>query len=207
MISNLIGWFLHLDTTLGAVVQYFGAWSYGLLFLVIFCETGLVVTPFLPGDSLLFAAGTLAAAGAFNPYLLIGLLMLAAVAGDSTNYWLGRTVGLKALQSSVFRIKKEHLEMTRKFYDKYGPKTVVLMRYVPIVRTVGPFVAGVGRMRYPRFLAYSIIGTASWVGLFVLLGYFFGNLPVVRDNFSLAIMAIILISIIPGIVHYLRERR
>lgn len=202
--------FLHLDVWLGSVIARFGAWSYALLFLVIFCETGLVVTPFLPGDSLIFAAGTFAAAGAFDPWLLFAVLLVAAIAGDTMNYWVGRSFGLRFFQSphlGFLRVKPAHLEKTRRFFERHGKKTIILARFVPIVRTLAPFVAGVGEMEYATFVTYNVIGGTAWVGLFTGLGYFFGNMPVVKENFTLAILAIVFVSILPGMIEYARGRR
>ncbi len=194
--------FLHLDRVLGVVIQELGGWTYALLFAIIFLETGLVVTPFLPGDSLLFAAGAFAALGAMNPYILFVTLVIAAILGDTVNYWIGRN-----LDGKLFRVKPEHLEKTRRFYETYGGKTIILARFVPIVRTVAPFVAGVGQMHYGRFFAYNVIGGVIWVGFFLLLGYFFGNIPVVKKNFSAAILLIIFISILPGIIEWCKSRK
>ncbi len=198
---------LHLDTHLGAVIREYGTWTYGILTLIIFCETGLVVTPFLPGDSLLFAAGTFAALGSLQVEWLAFFLGLAAVAGDSTNYWIGRFSGPKVFRKERSRLfNKKHLERTQRFYDKYGRKTIILCRFVPIVRTFAPFVAGIGRMPYRIFLTYSVIGTTFWISLFVFGGYFFGNIPVVKQNFTLVIIGIIFVSILPGIIEFIRHR-
>lgn len=207
-IKFLISFFLHLDVSLGSLIATYGKLSYAILFVVIFCETGLVVTPFLPGDSLLFAAGTFAAVGSFNIFFLCFILVLAAVAGDTVNYWIGRNVGISFFEKNrVFKLKPEHLQKTRIFFDKYGGKTIFLGRFVPIIRTFAPFVAGVGKMDYKKFLLYNLSGGMTWVLSFTLLGYFFGNITVVKENFSLAILAIILISIMPGAVEYLRSRK
>ncbi len=201
-LARLLTVFLHLDVFLGQVIQRFGAWSYVLLFLVIFMETGIVVTPFLPGDSLLFAAGTFAAVGSLNIFWLYVVLAGAAIIGDTVNYWIGRR-----LDGKLFTIKPEHLEKTRRFYEKYGGKTIIFSRFVPIVRTVAPFVAGVGRMNYPRFLSYNVAGGILWSGLFLMLGYFFGNIPTVKNNFTIAILVIIVISILPGIVEAVKQKK
>jgi len=193
----LIDLFLHLDDHLSVIISQYGVWTYGLLFLVIFLETGLVVTPFLPGDSLLFAAGTFAATGAFNVTLLATLLFIAAVLGDTVNYWIGHTIGPRAFEMNSRFLKKEYLDRTHAFYEKHGGKTIFLARFVPIIRTFAPFVAGVGAMSYGRFLAYNVFGGFVWTFGFIYAGYFFGNIPVVRDNFSYAIVAIILISLLP----------
>ena len=206
-LRQLIDIFLHLDHHLAQLIEQFGAGSYLILFLIIFAETGLVVTPFLPGDSLLFAAGTFAALGSFDLLLLLVLLIAAAVIGDSVNYWIGMRVGERAFSGRVRFLKQEHLERTRAFYARHGGKTIVLARFIPIIRTFAPFVAGVGRMHYPRFLAYNVAGAVLWVSLFVLGGYFFGNIPAVRSNFTLVILAIIARSVVPVVVEFLRGRR
>jgi membrane-associated protein len=199
--------FLHLDHHLAQVIARFGAGSYLILFLIIFAETGLVITPFLPGDSLLFAAGTFAALGSFDLVLLMLVLVVAAVVGDTVNYWIGVRIGARAFSGRVRFLKQEHLERTQAFYQRHGGKTIVLARFIPIIRTFAPFVAGVGRMHYPRFLAYNVVGAVLWVSLFVLAGFFFGNIPAVRSNFTLVIMAIIALSVVPVIVEALRGRR
>lgn len=204
LLKDFIDLFLHLDQHLSRVIAVYGTWTYGILFLIIFCETGLVVTPFLPGDSLLFAAGTFAGMGSLNP-LLLGLLLFAASAlGDSTNYWIGRFVGPRAFSGNFRLLKKEYLDKTHAFYERHGRKTVFLARFLPIVRTFAPFVAGVGAMSYPRFLAMSLSGSLCWVGLFVGAGYFFGNLRVVRENFTLVVMGIIAISLLPMAIEFAR---
>jgi membrane-associated protein len=199
--------FLHLDHHLAEIIAQFGAGAYLILFAIIFAETGLVVTPFLPGDSLLFAAGTFAALGSFDLILLLLLLMAAAVIGDTVNYWIGARIGERAFSGRVRFLKTEHLERTRAFYARHGGKTIVLARFIPIIRTFAPFVAGVGHMHYPRFLAYNLAGAVLWVSLFVLGGYFFGNIPAVRSNFTLVILAIIALSVVPVFVELLRNRR
>ena len=209
-IYQFLSYFLHLDETLGDIIRHFGGWSYGILFAIIFCETGFVVTPFLPGDSLLFAAGTFAAIGSFNIWILLVLLIVAAIAGDTVNYWIGRELGVAFFdEKSKFplKIKKEYLLKTQRFYEKYGGKTIILARFVPIVRTFAPFVAGVGRMDYGKFLTYNFIGGVVWVSLFTFLGFFFGNIPIVKENFEIAILAVIFISLIPPIVEWWRERK
>ncbi|WP_397451204.1 DedA family protein [Pseudomonas sp. NA-150] len=198
---------LHLDVYLDMLVTNYGTWVYAILFLVIFCETGLVVTPFLPGDSLLFIAGAVAAGGGMDPYLLGGLLMLAAILGDSTNYVIGRTAGEKLFSnpnSKIFR--RDYLQKTHDFYEVHGGKTVTLARFLPIVRTFAPFVAGVGKMPYLRFFFFSVVGTIAWVGGLVALGYFFGNVPFIKKNLSLLVVAIILLSLIPMIIGMVRSR-
>jgi membrane-associated protein len=204
--------FLHLDRYLGDVIQYFGIWTYVLLFLIIFCETGLVVTPILPGDSLLFGLGAFAA----NPYLkgpldvqwLFLTLSIAAIAGDTVNYAIGHFVGPKVFHQEGNRfLKREYLERTRRFYEKHGGKTIVIARFIPIIRTFAPFVAGIGEMTYSRFITYNVAGGLSWIGLFLFGGYFFGNLPMIKNNFTLVLIAIIILSVLPGVIEYFRERR
>lgn len=211
LLKDLIDLFLHLDRHLSELIAQYGTSTYAILFLIIFCETGLVVTPFLPGDSLLFAAGTFAGMGSLHPGLLFVLLMSASVLGDSTNYWVGRYIGPRAFSGSIRFLKREYLDRTRDFYARHGGQTVILARFLPIIRTFAPFVAGVGHMPYFRFLTMSLIGSAAWVGLFVGAGYFFGNLPAVRQNFSLVVMAIIGISLLPMVIEiakgYLAARR
>ena len=207
-ISKLIDIVLHLDKHLGALIQSNGTWTYAILFIVIFCETGLVVTPFLPGDSLLFAAGAFAAKGMLKPWWLFLLLAAAAVLGDTVNYWIGRIVGPKVFHKEKVRFfKKEYLDRTHQFYEKYGAETIIIARFVPIVRTFAPFVAGIGRMTYGKFIAYNVVGGVGWVALFVFGGYFFGNIPFVQKRFSLVIMAIILISLVPAVVEFVKHRR
>jgi membrane-associated protein len=198
---------LHLDKHLDLVIRTYGIWTYAILFLIIFLETGLVVTPFLPGDSLLFAGGTFAALGSLDAKWLIISLSIAAIAGDTVNYWIGHLVGPKVFHKEKSRLlNKEHLYRTHRFYEKYGGKTIILARFIPIIRTFAPFVAGVGSMTYRRFILYNISGGIAWVVIFVLGGYLFGNIPVVKQNFSLVIFAIIILSILPGIVEFLRHR-
>ncbi len=204
---NPLDLILHLDVYLDLLVNNYGPWIYAILFLVIFCETGLVVMPFLPGDSLLFIAGAVAAGGGMDPVLLGGLLMLAAIMGDSTNYVIGRTAGEKLFSnpnSKIFR--RDYLQKTHDFYDKHGGKTVTLARFLPIIRTFAPFVAGVARMPYPRFFGFSVLGTILWVGGLVMLGYFFGNVPFIKKNLSLLVVAIILLSLVPMILGVVRGR-
>jgi membrane-associated protein len=207
LLKQLADLFLHLDTHLSQVIAQYGVWTYLILFLIIFCETGLVVTPFLPGDSLLFAAGAFAALGALDVRLLVPLLIVAAVLGDTINYRVGAAIGPRAFEGKLPFLRKEHLDRTRAFYDRHGGKTIILARFVPIVRTFAPFVAGVGTMSYGRFLTYNLVGAVLWVGLLVLAGYFFGNVPVVRENFSLVVLAIIAISVMPIAVEAVRGRR
>jgi membrane-associated protein len=204
----ILGFVLHPDQYLDWLLSHYGRWVYALLFLVIFAETGLVVTPFLPGDSLLFVAGALTGHGQLDVWVLFWTLFAAAVLGDSTNYWVGRWVGPRVFTQDTGRLfRREHLERTRRFYERYGGRTVIIARFMPIVRTFAPFVAGVGAMSYPRFLAFSVTGTVLWVGGFVGAGHLFGNLPVVRQNLTFFILGIILLSIAPGVVEYLRARR
>lgn len=198
---------LNLDRHLAWLVANYGAWIYAILFLVVFCETGLVVTPFFPGDSLLFVAGTLAAAGEMYVHGLFGTLAAASFAGDNANYWIGRLLGPRVFTRAGSRLlDPAHLARTERFYEKYGAKTVFLARFVPVVRTFAPFVAGVGRMRYGRFLFYSFSGSLAWVGALTYAGYYFGTLPAVRQNLALVIALIVLASVSPGIVEYLRQR-
>jgi membrane-associated protein len=208
LITNFIDIILNLDKYLVELVSRYGTFSYAILFAIIFCETGLVVTPFLPGDSLLFAVGALASTGALDVYIVAVLLMLAAIIGDSTNYWIGYLIGPRVFSSESSRwLNRSHLERTRKFYEKYGVKTVVIARFMPIVRTFAPFVAGIGRMNYLRFLTFSVLGSILWIGSFVTAGYLFGNIPVVKDNFTLVVLAIIVISILPAVIEAVRARR
>jgi membrane-associated protein len=207
LLQFAIDFVLHLDRHLAEIARDYGTWTYGLLVLIIFCETGLVFTPFLPGDSLLFAAGALAGAGTLNQGLLFGLLTAAAIIGDNSNYWIGRYLGERILHARTARfIKKEHLERTHAFFERYGTKTIIIARFVPIVRTFTPFVAGLGRMTYRRFLPYDIAGGVLWVGSCTFAGFFFGGLQVVKDNFSLVILAIIVISLLPAIVTVIKTR-
>jgi membrane-associated protein len=206
-IHALVDVFLHLEEHLNAILAQYGGWTYLILFLIIFCETGLVVTPFLPGDSLLFATGALAAGGPLDVRALLVLLSIAAIAGDTVNYWIGSIVGPRVFTDRVRWLKREHLDKTHRFYEKHGGKTIVLARFMPIIRTFAPFVAGIGSMTYWRFASYNVFGGILWVALFLLGGYYFGNLPFVEKNFSLVILAIIVVSVLPGIVEYVRERR
>lgn len=205
-LNSVIDLFLHLDTHLNDIIINYGAWTYALLFLVIFLETGLVVTPFLPGDSVLFAAGTFAALGSLDVWVLWLLLFAAAVLGDTANYWIGHTIGPRAFEQNIRFLKREHLEKTQRFYDKHGGKTIILARFVPIVRTFAPFVAGVGTMAYPKFITFNVVGAFTWTVLFIFGGYFFGNIPFVRDNFEYVILAIILVSVLPMAYEFIRSR-
>jgi membrane-associated protein len=204
-IRFLMDLFLHLDEHLANIINQYGVWTYAILFLIVFMETGFVVTPFLPGDSLLFAAGTFAGLGSLNVWLLMVLLIIAAIAGDTVNYWIGHYMGDRAY--NVRWIKKEYLDRTHAFFEKHGGKTIFLARFVPIVRTFAPFVAGMGRMSYGYFFSYNVFGGIVWVVLFTLLGFFFGNIPFVKQNFELVIIAIILISVVPAVVEALKARR
>jgi len=207
ILSALVDFFLHIDEHLQEVIADYGVWTYAILFLIIFLETGVVVTPFLPGDSLLFAAGTFAATGSLEVGVLLVLLMAAAIIGDSVNYFIGSRVGPRVFQRDDVRfLNKRHLERTHAFYERHGGKTIIIARFVPIVRTFAPFVAGIGSMTYPKFLTYNVVGAVLWVSIFVVGGYLFGNIPFVEDNFSLIIVAIVLISVMPGVVEYLRHR-
>ncbi len=204
-VKNLIDLFLHLDQYLDTVIRQYGVWTYGILFAVIFVETGLVIMPFLPGDSLLFAAGTFAALGSLNIWYVVGLLMIAAVLGDTVNYSIGQYLGDRAY--NIKWIKKEYLDKTHAFFEKHGGKAIFLARFVPIVRTFAPFVAGIGKMSYSYFITYNFVGAITWVALFTFAGYFFGNIPFVRDNFELVIIAIIFISILPMVYEWWKSRR
>ncbi len=204
--SQFIDLFLHLDTHLQSVISAYGTFTYVILFVIIFCETGLVVTPFLPGDSLLFAAGAFAAKGSLNLIILLVLLSLAAIIGDTVNYAIGRKIGDVVYQKNWRFIKREHLDRTKAFYDKHGGKTIIFARYMPIIRTFAPFVAGAAKMDYSSFLSYNVIGGILWVVLLTCAGYLFGNLPFVEENFTLVILGIIIISILPGVIGWLRGK-
>jgi len=209
IISSLIDLILHLDKHLSVIIQNYGTWTYLILFAIIFMETGLVVTPFLPGDSLLFAAGTFASpalGSALNIFILWMLLVAAAIIGDTVNYWIGHYIGPRAFSGEIRFLKKDYLDRTHEFYEKHGGKTIILARFVPIVRTFAPFVAGVGEMSYGRFLTYNVVGGFLWVSIFTLGGYFFGNLTFVRENFSLVVVAIIIISVLPAVYEIVKER-
>jgi membrane-associated protein len=199
--------FIHLDKHLGEVIKAYGAWTYLILFVIIFCETGLVVTPFLPGDSLLFAAGAFAATGALDPLWLFVLLSIAAIAGDTVNYWIGAWIGPRAFSGEIRFLRKEYLDRTHAFYEKYGGKTIIIARFVPIVRTFAPFVAGIGAMSYAKFIAYNVVGGIAWVALFTFGGWWFAEREFVKNNFSLVVLVIIIISVMPMVVEYLRSRR
>lgn len=205
ILNNMLDLFLHLDEYLAQIIATYGAWTYAILFTVIFVETGLVIFPFLPGDSLLFAAGTFAALGSLNIWFLLGLLMVAAILGDTVNYSIGHYLGERAY--NIKWIKKEYLDRTHAFFEKHGGKAIFLARFVPIVRTFAPFVAGIGKMDYSYFITYNLAGGITWVALFTLLGYFFGNLEFVQKNFELVIIAIILISVLPMAFEWWKARR
>jgi len=208
VIKNILEAIIHLDKHLDIIIKSCGSWSYLLLFLIIFAETGLVVTPFLPGDSLIFAVGTFTALGTFNLWWLFVILVSAAIIGDTVNYSLGKLFGDRIIRSRHFRfIKKEHIERTHKFYEKYGGKTIVLARFIPIIRTFAPFVAGIGKMSYLKFVIYNILGGFLWVSLFLFVGYFFGNIPVVKNNFLIVILVIMLISALPIAIEFIRSFR
>jgi len=207
LVTTFVDLFMHLDKHLGGIIQQYGVWTYLLLFLVIFCETGLVVTPLLPGDSLLFAAGTFAALGSLKVEWLYILLSVAAIGGDTVNYWIGHYVGPKVFSKEDVRfLNKEYLDRTHRFYEKHGGKTIILARFVPIIRTFAPFVAGIGRMTYGHFISYNVFGGLAWIAIFLFGGYYFGNIPVVRNNFTLVILAIIFISVLPAVIEFLNQR-
>jgi membrane-associated protein len=206
LIQYLVDFVLHLDKHLNEIIQNFGLWTYLILFVIIFMETGLVVTPFLPGDSLLFAAGSFAALGSLNVFVLFVLLSFAAILGDTVNYMIGHYIGPRAFSGNIRFLKVEYLDRTHEFYERHGGKTIILARFIPIIRTFAPFVAGIGAMTYPKFLVYNVVGGVLWVGLFVFGGYYFGNLPIVKENFALVILAIIFISVLPGVIEFFRER-
>jgi membrane-associated protein len=209
LIKLAIDFVLHMDEYLAVIISNYGIWTYGILFFVIFMETGFVVTPFLPGDSLLFAAGSFAAIpeSNLNPVLLFVLLTIAAIIGDTINYAIGNYIGPRAFSGEIKYLKKEYLDRTHEFYEKHGGKTIILARFVPIIRTFAPFVAGIGAMTYSKFILYNVVGGITWVGIFISLGYYFGNLPFVRKNFELVIFAIIFISLLPPIFEYFKARR
>jgi membrane-associated protein len=207
LLKDLISFILHIDSHLADLIARYGTWTYAILALIVFCETGLVVTPLLPGDSLLFAAGTFAALGSLDPVVLNILLFAAVIAGDNVNYWIGRWIGPRAFSGEIRFFRKEYLDRTSAFFARHGGKTVILARFIPIVRTFTPFVAGIGAMTYPRFLAYSLGGGALWVTFFIWAGYLFGNLPFVRENFSLVVLVIIILSVLPIVIGVLKERR
>src|SRR5690349_21230801 len=206
-IRDAIEYILHLDVHLAALVSQYGTWTYAILFLIIFCETGLVVTPILPGDSLLFATGALAAASDLNVVVLFVLLSIAAILGDAVNYYIGKTVGEKLFDGRIRYLRREYLDRTHAFYEKYGGKTIVIARFVPIIRTFAPFVAGMGSMSYGKFATYNIAGGIPWIGSLLFAGYLFGNIPLVKDDFGLVAIAIILVSVLPAVFEYFKSRR
>jgi len=206
-LRQIADYFLHLDVHLTELIRDYGGWTYGILFAIIFCETGLVVTPFLPGDSLLFATGALAAGGAMNVGFLWVLLVVAAILGDSVNYAIGKAVGTRVFKPDARVLKTEYLRRTEEFYAKYGGKTIIIARFIPIVRTYAPFVAGACAMNYAKFITYNVIGGIVWITGFLFAGYFFGNIPAVKDNFGLVIIVIIGLSVLPGVFEYFKSRR
>lgn len=206
LLSGPIDFILHINEYLDQIVGTYGTATYAVLFAIMFAETGLVVTPFLPGDSLLFAAGAVAARGTLSPVVLVVALYIAVVLGDNSNYWLARFLGPRMMREDSRILKREYLDRTNSFFERYGAKTIVIARFVPIVRTFAPFMAGVGAMHYPRFLSYSLMGGALWIAGFIGLGYFFGNIPIVRDHFEIAVLAVIAVSLLPGVHHYVQHK-
>jgi membrane-associated protein len=208
IIKNFIDFVMHLDVNLTQLANDFGIWTYLILFIVVFCETGLVVTPFLPGDSVIFVIGALSASGKLNLFAMMMVLMAAAVIGDTVNYQIGKLFGHKLFKNPDAKIfKKKYLDKTHDFYERHGGKTIIIARFIPIIRTFAPFVAGMGSMTYLKFLSFNIVGGVSWVIVFIFGGYFFGTIPIVKNNFTFVIFAIILISLLPGIITYLNSRR
>ncbi len=206
LLTQLFEFILHIDRHLGEIIADYGTWTYLILFAIVFIETGLVVMPFLPGNSLLFAAGALAATSALNVWAVFVLLAFAAILGDTVNYWIGHRIGPRVFREDVRFLKREYLERTQRFYEKHGGKTIFLARFIPIIRTFAPFVAGVGTMRYGKFIVYNVVGALVWTSLFTFAGFFFGNLPVVRDNFGLVVVAIIVISVLPVVYELVQQR-
>jgi len=206
LIIDLVSFIIHIDKHLNWIILQYGTLTYGILFFIIFMETGFVITPFLPGDSLIFAAGTFASLGSLNILPLYGLCLLAAILGDSANYMIGHFIGPKAFSGEIKFLKKEYMNKTHAYFEKYGGKTIIIARFIPIVRTFAPFVAGVGAMTYPKFLLYNIVGGFLWVTLFLFAGYFFGNLPFVKNNFTIAIFTIIGISVLPGVIEFIKHK-
>ncbi len=207
LIHNALELFLHLDKHLAQFTQDHGMWVYGILFAIIFCETGLVITPFLPGDSLLFAVGALGASKSLDPFIASLVILAAAILGDTVNYWMGRLAGQKIIRRFNRLIKPKHLEKTEKFYERYGGKAIILARFVPIVRTLAPFVAGLGLMNYGRFMRFNVWGAVLWVALLIPAGFIFGNIPIVKKNFELVVLAIIALSLLPLFTEWLKARR
>ncbi len=206
IVKELISFILHIDVHLGELISNYGGLVYGILFLIIFVETGVVIMPFLPGDSLIFAAGAFAALGSLNPLIVFALLAFAAVLGDTANYWIGHFFGQKIIANPRIPLNQAHIDKTNAFFAKHGGKTIFLARFVPIVRTFAPFVAGIGKMEYKKFISYNIFGGIVWVGLFTFVGYFFGNMPFVKHNFTLVILAIIVLSLVPMFYHFIQDR-
>ena len=206
ILAGIFNFILHIDTHLGQIIATYGTLSYAILFVILFAETGFVFTPFLPGDSLLFASGAFAAIGSFNIVVLLILLWTAAFLGDTANYWVGHFFGQKIINNPKFPINQEHIDKTQKFYDKHGGKTIFLARFIPIIRTFAPFVAGIGKMEYKKFVYYNALGGLTWVFGFTLLGYFFGNIPIIKENFSIAVFAIIGLSILPMLYEFIKSR-
>jgi membrane-associated protein len=206
ILTSIVSFILHIDSHLGEIIKQYGTLSYAILFLIVFAETGFVFTPFLPGDSLLFASGAFAAIGSFNIGLLLILLWLAAFLGDTVNYWIGHFFGQKLIDHPKIPINQSHIDKTQAFYDKHGGKTIFLARFMPIIRTFAPFVAGIGKMEYKKFIYYNALGGAVWVSGFTLLGFFFGNIPIVKEHFSIVVIAIIILSVIPVITEVLKEK-
>ncbi len=206
IITFLVDFILHIDVHLGQIISQYGVLTYGILFAIIFMETGLVFTPFLPGDSLLFAAGAFAALGSLNIWILLAILAVAAIVGDTANYWIGHFFGKKIIAHPRIPIDEEHIKETQKFFDKHGGKTIILARFIPFIRTFAPFVAGVGRMSYGQFISYNFIGGLLWVGIATMAGYFFGNIEFVRENFSLVIIGVVVISLIPIGVEFINHK-
>jgi membrane-associated protein len=204
---HVVDFILHIDTHLVEIVGNYGLLTYGILFFIIFAETGFVFTPFLPGDSILFAAGAIAAIGNLNVFIIWLILVVAAILGDTANYWIGHFFGRKILSMNLPVIKQEHIDKTNEFYEKHGGKTIILARFVPIVRTFAPFVAGIGQMHYTKFLSFNVIGGVLWITIFSFAGYFFGNIPFIKHNFSIVVMAIILISVLPMVFEAVKSKR
>jgi len=206
-IKMVIDFIIHIDVHLSEIIRSYGLWTYLILFIIIFCETGLVVAPILPGDSLLFAAGTFAARGDFNVFWLFALLSVAAVLGDTVNYSIGKYAGPKVFHNESVRfLNRKYLDRTHQFYERYGGKTIIIARFVPIIRTFAPFAAGIGSMTYGKFLSYNVIGGILWIGAFSYAGYFFGNIPMVKRNFTMVIFVIIILSVMPGVIEFIKHK-